>query len=225
MDGMQNSGLSVSRDTLFVFIDESGNFDFSAKGTRHFVLSAHITPTPLECGARLSELTYEFLARGLVNQVPIHATQNSVRTRHLVISRLCVRMHQCRAISVFVEKKNLEDVFQNDVAMYGICATALVAKLTDSITECSTPIILLFDATLTSNKRATFLRVLKTSLKKATREFHIHFRPVSHDVNGQIADYYAWSAFRDLESKDSYWLNMLPGPHEIFSAIKNDHPA
>jgi hypothetical protein len=210
---------------VFVFIDESGNFDFSEKGTRHFVLSAHITQSPLECGAGLSALTYEFLARGLINQVPIHATQNSVSTRHLAISRLCERTHQCRALSVFVEKSNLEEDCQSDVTMYGISAVALVGRLASSITEESPRINLLFDATLTSKKRAAFLKVLKAGLKKATREFHIHFRPVSHDVNGQIADYYAWSVFRALESNDGYWLNKLPGPHEIFPANKNDHPA
>ena len=109
--------------------------------------------------------------------------------------------------------------------MYGISAVALVERLTSSITQEPPRIILLFDATLTSKKRAAFLKVLKANLKKATRAFHIHFRPVSHDVNGQIADYYAWSVFRALESNDSYWLNKLPGPHEIFPANKNDHPA
>ena len=109
--------------------------------------------------------------------------------------------------------------------MYGISAVALVGRLASSITEESPRIILLFDATLTSKKRAAFLKVLKAGLKKATREFYIHFRPVSHDVNGQIADYYAWSVFRALESNDSYWLKKLPGPHEIFPANKNDHPA
>ena len=33
--------------TLFVFIDESGNFDFSPKGTKYFVLSAVSTLNPL----------------------------------------------------------------------------------------------------------------------------------------------------------------------------------
>jgi hypothetical protein len=222
---MPSTDLVASTDPLFVFIDESGNFDFSEKGTRHFVLSAHITRTPIECGAGLSALTYEFLARGLINQVPIHATQNSVSTRHLAISRLCERTHQCRALSVFVEKATLEEDCQSDVTMYWISAVALVGRLASTITDQSPRIILLFDATLTSKKRAAFLKVLKAGLKKATREFHIHFRPVSHDVNGQIADYYAWSVFRALESNDSYWLAKLPGPHEIFPVTKNDHPA
>lgn len=203
-------------EPLFVFIDESGNFDFSEKGTRHFVLSAHITQSPLECGAGLSALTYALLSKGTADQVPIHATQNSVSTRHRVISQLCGQTHQCRAVSVFIEKLTLEKHCQNDVALYGLAAVALVDRLTIPIATGSPKIILLFDATLTSKKRAAVLKILKTKLKKATCEFHIHFRPVSHDVNGQIADYYAWSVFRELESNDSYWLDKLPGPHEIY---------
>jgi hypothetical protein len=36
---------------------------------------------------------------------------------------------------------------------------------------------------------------------------------VKHDVNGQIADYYAWSTFRSLEHADDSWLKQLPGEH------------
>jgi len=32
--------------TLFIFIDESGNFDFSPKGTKYFILSAVSTLKP-----------------------------------------------------------------------------------------------------------------------------------------------------------------------------------
>lgn len=33
--------------TLYLFIDESGNFDFSPKGTKYFVLTALATFDPL----------------------------------------------------------------------------------------------------------------------------------------------------------------------------------
>ena len=43
-------------NALFVFVDESGNFDFSALGTRHFVMSAVAATAPLESASILHNL-------------------------------------------------------------------------------------------------------------------------------------------------------------------------
>lgn len=39
---------SENNKTLFIFVDESGNFDFSPKGTKFFVLSCLSTFKPAE---------------------------------------------------------------------------------------------------------------------------------------------------------------------------------
>ena len=78
---------------LYVFIDESGNLDFSGRGTDHYVMLAYMTSDPIGCGRNISSLTYEFLARGLDDQVPFHATTNSVGTRKRVVGSLCSHGH------------------------------------------------------------------------------------------------------------------------------------
>ena len=49
--------------TLFIFIDESGGFDFSPKGTKYFVLSAVSTLSPLG-KERLEEIKYDLMKNG-----------------------------------------------------------------------------------------------------------------------------------------------------------------
>lgn len=39
--------LKEAEKTLFVFVDESGNLDFSPSGTNHYVLAAVATTNPL----------------------------------------------------------------------------------------------------------------------------------------------------------------------------------
>ena len=39
--------------TLYVFIDESGNFDFSPSGTKYFILTTLTTIVPYDIGAPL----------------------------------------------------------------------------------------------------------------------------------------------------------------------------
>ena len=46
---------------LYIFIDESGNLDFSAKGTKHFVISAISTIYPMDLAQELQNLKYDFL--------------------------------------------------------------------------------------------------------------------------------------------------------------------
>jgi len=48
-------------NVLYVFIDESGNMDFSDKGTKHFVLAALTTLQPLVSSSALQSLKYSLL--------------------------------------------------------------------------------------------------------------------------------------------------------------------
>jgi hypothetical protein len=200
---------------VFVFIDESGNFDFTIRGTRHFVVSAHVTRTPIECGAGLRTLTYEFLSRGLIDQVPFHATSNTVGTRTRFIGALCSTTHSCQVISIGIDKWRLEKELHTPPALLAYMGAQMVEKLEESLTFRDKIVVLLFDTALTAKRRAAVLRQLKGKLKANTRKFRVLFRPVKHDVNGQIADHYAWATFRASESHDDSWLRRLPGPHRI----------
>lgn len=51
--------------TDFVFIDESGNFDFSSNGTNHFVMTCVAALSPLDSAASLDGLKYQLLAEGI----------------------------------------------------------------------------------------------------------------------------------------------------------------
>ena len=42
--------------TLYLFVDESGNFDFSSKGTKYFVLSSLCTFLPVPERERIIDL-------------------------------------------------------------------------------------------------------------------------------------------------------------------------
>ena len=200
---------------VFVFIDESGNFDFTNRGTRHFVVSAHVTRTPIECGSGLRTLTYEFLSRGLVDQVPFHATSNTVGTRTRFVGALCSTAHSCQVISVGVDKRRLEEKLCSPPALLAYLGAELVEELEKSLTVRDEIVVLLSDTALTARRRTAVLRRIKGNLKSSARIFRVLFRPVKHDVNGQIADHYAWATFRASESQDYSWLRRLPGPHRI----------
>lgn len=201
---------------IYVFIDESGNLDFTVTGTDHFVLSAFITPDPIECGRALQELTYEFLGRGLEEQVPFHAVNNSVGTRKRVLDALCGSDHHCRVHSIVADKHLAHPSKHAPEVFYGLVGRAMASYLLQMLPVGFSPVVLMFDSALTGRLKGAFLKAIKPDLNRLGRPYRVVFRPVKHDVNGQIADFYAWATYRKLEAGDANWFDLLPGRHDEF---------
>lgn len=208
---------------IYVFIDESGNLDFSDKGTDYFVLSAFITNDPMNCGHALNALTYEFLARGFGDQIPFHATENSEGTRKRVMGAMCPSTHDCWAHSIYADKHLAHPSKHSPEVFYALLGKALGKYLLNGMGSVNEPIVLMFDSALTSKQQAAFLKAVKPSLNALHVRYQILFRPVKHDVNGQIADYFAWSLFRKLERNDPTWLDSLPITHTRFNIFQYGH--
>lgn len=154
---------------VYVFIDESGNLDFTGSGTNHFVLSAFITSDPLGCGRALQELTYEFLSRGLEDQVPFHAVNNSVGTRRRVLGALCDGDHHCRVHSIVADKHKAHPSKHAPEVFYGLVGKAMASYLLMALPGGYEPVVLMFDAALTGKLQGAFLKALKPELKRPPR--------------------------------------------------------
>lgn len=181
----------------------------------------------MECGERLSELKYEFLSRGLHDQIPFHATENSVGTRKRVIESLCEN-HHCWVHTIFADKHLAHPSKHSPEVFYALMGGALGKFLLRSAGPNEDPIVLMFDAALSSKQRSAFLKAVKPLLNRIGRKYYIMFKPVKEDVNGQIADYFAWATFRKLEKGDDSWLSQLmsrmpSGNTSEFNLFKNGH--
>ena len=71
--------------TLYLFVDESGNFDFSPNGTKYFVLSCLCTFLPVQERERIMDLRYSILGDG-TDQEYFHATEDSQTVRDKVFN-------------------------------------------------------------------------------------------------------------------------------------------
>lgn len=200
---------------VFVFIDESGNFDFSERGTKHFVMSAFVTQNPTLCTRGLADLTYEMLARGLSDQVPFHASDNSLGTRRLVLARICRQEDGCFVLSAVTDKSEAHPSAKTPESLYLGMGSFLIDNICDRINNPDTPLIVLFDSALPARHRSLFQQAIRKSLKVQRRHFVVAIRPVKQDLNGQIADFYAWAAFRAWERNDFHWLQELPANHRV----------
>ena len=73
--------------TPYIFIDESGNFDFTPTGTKYFVMTAVSTTQPLKARDQFMKLRYEFLCDG-TDQEYFHATEDKQAVRDAVFKTI-----------------------------------------------------------------------------------------------------------------------------------------
>ncbi len=97
----------AERDKLYIFIDESGNFDFSRRpgASRWFVLSVLSTTDPTEGVAELIRVRHEAIEQGLDIE-RFHATEDRQRIRDKVFS-IMGSLDRGRIDSIAVDKPKL----------------------------------------------------------------------------------------------------------------------
>lgn len=188
-------------DTLFIFIDESGNFDFSPKGTRHFVMAAVSALAPLSTAATMQAIRYRLLAQG--HDVPgFHASEDRQFVRDHVFQAMS-EMKFVRTHVVHGNKSQLDATLRNDAALHALFAgelmqCAISAHPRDEYRQT----VVVFDQALPRSKQAVFHSTVKPQLKLLGKPFHLYFQPMITDMNGQLADYIAWSKFVQLERNE-----------------------
>jgi hypothetical protein len=177
--------------TLFVFIDESGNFDFSPKGTKYFVLSAINTLNPLG-KERLEEIKYNLMKNG--NDLEyFHAAEDkqSVREDSVIVQKNKTNP------SLYVSEKKKKS--KKGAKLYTIALRTLLRYIFcrhDNSAKVDQVVIVLssiFDV----NKRELIKKIIKIYLKQIfSNPFYLYFHQNRSDKNTQIADYCCWAIYR-----------------------------
>ena len=194
---------------LFIFIDESGNFDFSEKGTKHLVLASYSTFKPEENTSEFQKLKYNLLANGK-EQECFHATEDLQAVRNEVLDIIKNSKHG-KYNFVIVDKTKITQ--KDKVSKRGIY-TYMVAKILHLIFDmysnikCSS-IVLVIDQSLTKKEQGFLKQTIKLYLKNLEIPYHIYFFSTKSDLNSQIADYGAWSQYVNLERGESRPLEVI----------------
>lgn len=184
--------------TLFVFVDESGNLDFGAKGTKFYVLAAVATTDPIQTAAMLQKLKYRHLRRGEDVEF-FHASEDLQYIRNEVTAEIQKLQGQITAHCIFAQKNQASQDLREGTKFY----TELGAKLMRFIIEHDSNgydrVVVIFDQCLRGKKQEAFLKAVKPQLKNLGKPYEIFFHRVLSDFNGQIADYFAWAKYVSLE--------------------------
>jgi hypothetical protein len=184
--------------TLFIFIDESGDFDFGPLGSRHFVMAGISTFKPWESALEMQKLKYALLSQGR-NVETFHASPNQQIVRNQVFHNFS-KIKGLEGHVVFGEKSELMTETDDGFQMHFKFASEVLLNLINvqAVTEVN-PIVVVIDQALSPKRQKAFHLSIKSHLRLMRHSFHIYFHSMKTDLNGQIADYVAWAKFKQLE--------------------------
>lgn len=195
---------------LYIFLDESGNLDFSAKGTKYWSLTALCTTDPTRNREALSKLGYALALEG--NGVEcFHATEDRQVVRDKVFEAILGLDDNSEVHCVLAEKRKTHPSLYTDhkskksgnkpkqdpTSFYNlVCRTLLRYILNAPRFKEADSVVIVLSAIFNSQKHSVIEAALKAVLKTATKvPFRIYFWANKADLNCQIADYCGWAIY------------------------------
>ena len=212
----------LDNKTLYIFIDEAGNFDFTPNGTKFFVLTAITTTQPLKSRNYFLELRYKLLKTGF-NQEYFHATEDKQEVRDLIFNKIkelddfdidCVLAQKNKTNpSLYIEhdtcqKEDGEIVLKTihyEEKFYKLISQTLLQYIFNRYQNFNTvdEIVVVLGSLFTNKKRGYILKSLRQYLKlKFKKPFYIYFHRACADINCQLADYCGWAVFVKIERNE-----------------------
>lgn len=208
---------------LYIFVDESGNFDFSPSGTNHFVLGAVATTDPAASAARIQQVKYRLWAEG--HEVDsFHAAEDRQVVRDVVLAELG-RLREVKIHAIYGDKHRAAPSKQSDEAIYTLFGQAQLRYfLRVYAGHPINRVVVVFDRTLTGKRRGSFEQAIKPVLKATGLPFAVWFHQMATDLNGQIADYVSWSRYVAAERSEwRPWHALRPAGATDFNIFRRGH--
>ena len=198
-------------NTLYLFIDESGNFDFSPNGTKFFVLTVMSATTPFEIGSPLLRLRYDLLPNyacgpRMEEHGYFHASEDIQQVRNNVFSLLSQLNHPLRVDSVIAQKNKTNPTFHKQpLEFYKIIAEALLKyAFNRAIWHDYDHVVVVFSSLFDRKKRGILKQAFKYLIKQHAKvSFALYFHDSKFDICNQAADYFGWAIYRKWDSNDT----------------------
>jgi hypothetical protein len=188
--------------TLNIFIDESGDFVFTPKGSRYFLLTA---VAALDCPTVLADF---FAVKHMVCCEEFHATEDRQSTRDLMYGFLERHAeHGCFSIdSIIAQKNRVNPSIQEDASFYARLLRILLRWVFRSRTTASIDAINVWAARIgTHKKKAMFERTVKTYLSHELQH-RIPYSLMIHSAAShpmlQMADYCCWAVAKKWKDRE-----------------------
>ena len=191
---------------LYIFLDESGNMDFSENGTRYFSLSSIAKERPFHAFKKLTEVKYDLVEKG-VDIEYFHASEDAQETRDRVFAVIRRHLAEVRVDTLVVEKRLVEVSRRKEERFYPEMLGILLGHVlaTEDLNQ-FTEVIVFTDRLPIQRKRSAVEKAVKLTLTRILPS-GVRYRVLHHDSKSnldlQIADYINWAIYRKWDRKDA----------------------
>jgi hypothetical protein len=234
-DGLVDSSISIENieikidkdvkiqsisDTMYIFVDEAGDMDFSSKGSRHYMFNFLIKTRPFNLHEYISNYRYSLLERNLdplnekrLNIESFHACEDNKFIKNEIFNIIATfDKHSVKAYSYILEKPKVEpNKRQEKDKFYIENLNFAIQQLLDKL-KIDNNFIIITDRLPVAKNKNKQVGALKKGIKEYLKNNNLNIRyDIFHhcsasSVNLQIVDYISWAIFRKYEwNQDIYF--------------------
>ena len=199
----------------YIFLDEAGNLDFSANGTRYFVLTSISMRRPFPVYEALNDYKHDCLEYGLDMEY-FHCVADNNHVRKGVFDLIATHLGGMRHMSIdslVVEKRKTGPALREDMRFYpemlGHLLKFVLPKELDAGAE---EVIVITDKLPVNRKRQAVEKgtrlALAEMLPQGMRYRILHHASRSH-YGLQVADYCCWAVFRKWNRNKTHYYDLI----------------
>jgi hypothetical protein len=203
----------MSKKTLYLFIDEAGNFDFSPRGTKYFILTCLIEERPFPSYDRLRSLRYNLLEEG-ANIEYFHCAEDMQAVRNQVFSIIRDNLEHVEICSMIVQKNKVNPTLREESKFYTRVFRMLMKWVIEKHVHGKgyERVILFTDIMPVAKKRRAMEKGVKAELAAIIRdgvEYRIYHHQSKSNLNLQVVDYCNWANYRKWTNGDKRSYNVI----------------
>lgn len=194
--------------TLYIFLDEGGNFDFSPTGSKYFSLTCVSMFRPFLLHTALDTYKYNLIEFRIKPRIEIeyfHCSEDNRHVREKVFSLLAKNIQTNSVDAVVVEKSKTGPALQPPEKFYPRMLGYLLRHVVENYPNIGELVIITDSIPVKKKRRAiekSLKIVLSDMLPKTTPYRVMHHESRAH-YGLQIADYLNWAIYRKWEHGDS----------------------
>ena len=163
--------------SLYIYFDESGNFDFTSKGTPFLLLCALMTKQPAITQQPLQELKYRFLETE--NDIEnLHASKDSQQTRNSVFQSIS-NLKKIGFHYAYIDKRKINPKWHHKELMYKLLSEKLLRHcLSLQQADEADKIIVIFDKVFNAQARSRQKAFMKPLLAATNKTYYLYFHRI-----------------------------------------------
>jgi len=194
----------MNNKTLYIFVDEGGNLDFSIKGTKYFTLTALSKIRPFAI-YELVNLKYNLWEKGVEFEY-FHATEDTYITRKEVFQLISNNLSRFIVDSIVVEKRKTHPTLQEQTKFYKKIFELLFDYILKRYRGKFSQVFIVTDQIPIKKRKKDIEKAIKLYVSRWTENTKVPYKIFHYssksDINLQIVDYFNWAIFRKWERKD-----------------------